>query len=72
MGRPDAPFYSDPTFTALADKYQVAVGQVLLSWAVQRGTVPIPKSSNDLRAKQNITVWSYAISAASKTSADEV
>lgn len=56
MGRPEAPFYTDPVFALLAKKYNVAVGQILLSWAVQRGTIPLPKSSNEVRAKQNITL----------------
>jgi diketogulonate reductase-like aldo/keto reductase len=53
---PTAPFYSDPLFTSLATKYQTTVAQILLAWAIQRETVPIPKSSNEQRATQNITV----------------
>ncbi|PVF95249.1 putative GCY1-galactose-induced protein of aldo/keto reductase family [Serendipita vermifera] len=60
LGRPGAPFYTDSVFTSLAEKYQVGVGQILLSWAVMRGTIPIPKSSNPDRAKQNITLIQLA------------
>jgi glycerol 2-dehydrogenase (NADP+) len=56
LGLPSAPFYSDPLFTSLATKYQATVAQILLAWAIQRETVPIPKSSNEQRAAQNITV----------------
>ncbi|KAG8814908.1 hypothetical protein FRC17_000931 [Serendipita sp. 399] len=54
MGKSTAPFYKDSTFLSLAEKYGVQVGQVLLSWAVQHETIPIPKSSNRERARQNL------------------
>ncbi|KAG8794972.1 hypothetical protein FRC17_008204 [Serendipita sp. 399] len=56
MGRPSAPFYKDPIFVSMAEKYGVQIGQILLSWAVQHGTMPIPKSSNPERAQQNLQV----------------
>ncbi|KAG8804739.1 hypothetical protein FRC17_005901 [Serendipita sp. 399] len=56
MGRPSAPFYKDPIFVSMAEKYGVQIGQILLSWAVQHGTMPIPKSSNRERAQQNLQV----------------
>ncbi|KAG8749398.1 hypothetical protein FRC14_001400 [Serendipita sp. 396] len=56
MGRPSAPFYKDPIFLSMAERYGVQVGQILLSWAVQHGTIPIPKSSNRDRAQQNLQV----------------
>ena len=34
----------------------VTPSQLVLSWAVQRGTIVIPKSSNEARLKQNIDV----------------
>ncbi|KAG8828437.1 hypothetical protein FRC19_006535 [Serendipita sp. 401] len=60
MGKGSAPFYSDPTFLSLASKYEVQIGQILLSWAVQRGTIPIPKSSNEERARQNLQIIKLA------------
>ncbi|KAG8799787.1 hypothetical protein FRC18_008184 [Serendipita sp. 400] len=60
MGRPDAPFYTSPIFLSISEKYNAAVGQILLSWSVQRGAVPIPKSSNPERAKRNITLVKLA------------
>ena len=46
----------DSTIKRIAEKTKSSVGQVLLSWAVQRGTVAIPKSAKEERIKQNITV----------------
>ncbi|KAG8819874.1 hypothetical protein FRC18_011903 [Serendipita sp. 400] len=60
MGKGSAPFYSDPTFLSLASKYEVQIGQILLSWAIQRGTIPIPKSSNEERARQNLQIIKLA------------
>ncbi|TFY60908.1 hypothetical protein EVG20_g7250 [Dentipellis fragilis] len=48
--------FADPTITALAEKYKTTIGQILISWSVQRGTISIPKSSNTERMKANITL----------------
>ncbi|KAA1470614.1 aado/keto reductase [Dentipellis sp. KUC8613] len=48
--------FADPTITTLAEKYSTTVGQILISWSVQRGTVSIPKSANAERMKANITL----------------
>lgn len=37
----------DPTVKRLAQKNDMGVGQLLQSWAVQRGTVPLGKSGNE-------------------------
>lgn len=56
------PFFVEPEFKEIAARYDsngggaATVGQVLVSWAVQRGTAVIPKSENEERIKQNITV----------------
>ena len=44
------------TVLKIAEKDGVTPGQILLSWGVQRGTSVIPKSENQERLKQNITV----------------
>lgn len=38
------PLVEDPIVKRLAEKNQVGVGQLLQSWAVQRGTIPLGKS----------------------------
>lgn len=47
---------NDSTIAKIADKTSSTVGQVLISWAVQRGTAAVPKSEKEERIKQNITV----------------
>lgn len=44
----------DPLIAEIASKHGKTVGQVLISWAVQRGTAVVPKSTNEGRIKQNI------------------
>lgn len=46
----------DPTILELAKKYGVEGAQIILAWHVKRGVIPIPKSSNERRQRQNIDV----------------
>lgn len=46
----------DATVKKLAEKNDMGVGQLLQSWAVQRGTVPLGKSQSESRIKANLTV----------------
>ena len=51
-------FADDPAIVAIADAHGPGVtsAQVLLSWAVQRGTVVIPKTLHAARLKENLEV----------------
>ncbi|KAH8118773.1 Aldo/keto reductase [Phellopilus nigrolimitatus] len=46
----------EPIIGEVAERTGSSVGQVLVSWAVQRRTVVIPKSEKEERIKQNITL----------------
>ena len=46
----------DSTVKRLAEENDMGVGQLLQSWAVQRGTIPLGKSENAERIKQNFAV----------------
>lgn len=46
----------DPTVKELAKKNNLGEGQLLQSWAVQRGTVPLGKSSSPERIASNLAV----------------
>ena len=43
----------DPVILDIANRRGLTAGQVLLAWAIQRGTSVIPKSSNPERLRQN-------------------
>ncbi|EXJ63469.1 uncharacterized protein A1O5_11518 [Cladophialophora psammophila CBS 110553] len=46
----------DPMVKKIAEKNSMDVGQLLQSWAVQRGTVPLGKSQTEARIKSNLAV----------------
>lgn len=47
---------------ALAEKYNKTITQIVLKWHLQRGIIPIPKSSNHERIKENFEVFDFIIS----------
>lgn len=67
LGRPAGPeqaisIFNNATVKKLSEKSNIDIGQLLLSWGVQRGTVVIPKTENETRMKQNLTVRSGSVS----------
>ena len=51
-----------PLIQELAGKYQKSAAQICLRYAVQRGVVPLPKTSSLERMKQNQDVFSFELS----------
>lgn len=51
----------DPTVERVAKKLNKSAGQILVRWAIQRGTSVLPKSSNPERIKENIKVFGWEI-----------
>jgi 2,5-diketo-D-gluconate reductase A len=51
----------EPLVAELARKYERTTGQLVLRWHVQLGLVPIPKSSNPERLRQNLDVFSFTL-----------
>ncbi|THU85056.1 Aldo/keto reductase [Dendrothele bispora CBS 962.96] len=49
-------FTTEPAFKTIAEKHNVEVAQVVLSWGVQRKTVVVPKTENETRMRTNITL----------------
>lgn len=47
---------SNTVIGQVAQKHGVGAGQVAISWAVMRGTVPVPKSVNPSRIQDNINL----------------
>lgn len=52
-----------PTITAIAEKYRKSPAQIMLRWAIQHGTVPIPKSSSPERMRENLDIFNFELSA---------
>lgn len=51
-----AKLLEDETVVKVAKKNGMGEGQVLLSWAIMRGTIPLPKSQTPERIKANLAV----------------
>lgn len=45
---------ADPVLTTLADRHGATPGQVVLSWAIARGAIPLPKASGQQRQLDNL------------------
>ena len=55
MKQDDEPnLFDDETIGSIASQHQLTPAQVMLAWAVNRGTIPIPKSANSERQQQNL------------------
>ncbi|HEX7340330.1 MAG TPA: aldo/keto reductase [Rhodanobacteraceae bacterium] len=53
----------DPVILALADKHGASAAQILIAWALQRGTSVIPKSVNAGRIAQNLAAAKIVLDA---------
>jgi diketogulonate reductase-like aldo/keto reductase len=46
----------------IGQKYSKTSSQVMLSWAIQKGTVPLPRSSNPQHINENFDVFDFKLS----------
>lgn len=53
--------FQDATLLKIANAHQKSVAQVLIRWSLQRGFVPLPKSDNEVRIKQNAAVFDFEL-----------
>ncbi|KAJ0173231.1 hypothetical protein K1T71_011407 [Dendrolimus kikuchii] len=60
---PDAPppKYDDPIINDMARKYGKTPGQIVLRYLVDRGLIPIPKSTNKNRIAENIDIFNFQL-----------
>ncbi|KAI0034718.1 Aldo/keto reductase [Vararia minispora EC-137] len=54
--------FDDPTLQEISKKVRKTPAQVLVRWSLQRGFVPLPKSANPERIKQNAEVFDFELS----------
>ncbi|MGA1871250.1 MAG: aldo/keto reductase [bacterium] len=50
------------TLASIAQKHNKSVPQVILRWNYQNGHLSVPKSSNLLRLKENISIFNFTLS----------
>lgn len=54
--------WDDETLVAVAKKYNKTVAQILVRWSVERGVVPLPRSSQAEHIRSNIDIFDFEIS----------
>jgi 2,5-diketo-D-gluconate reductase A len=60
MGKRQAP-YDEPAVAETAKRHDVTPGQVILRWHVQIGSLPIPKSADPQRQRENLDVFGFEL-----------
>ncbi len=61
MGKRQAPF-GEPPVARAAERHGVTPGQVILRWHLQLGSLPIPKSADPERQRQNLDLQGFELS----------
>ena len=60
------------TIAPIAEKYGKSIPQVILRWLVQQGIVVIPKSANQARLKENISIFDFELSSDEMSTIDSL
>lgn len=50
-----------PEIVAIANRLNKAPAQILLKWILQRDIAVIPKSTNEYRLRQNISLFDFSL-----------
>lgn len=53
--------FSNQLIVKLSEKYNKTIAEIILRWHTQRGVIPIPKSSNKERIKENFAIFDFEI-----------
>lgn len=68
----DPSLFDAPEILEIATAKDLTVGQVILAWAVNRGTVAIPKSANPQRQAENLAAGSIELSEDEMAAIDQI
>ncbi len=63
LGSSKIPLFSDPLLLEIAEKKGRSTAQVILRWNLQKGLLPLPKSSDATRQRENIALFDFSLSA---------
>lgn len=61
LGHEGPQLFNEEVIKGLSEKYKKTPAQILLNWAVGRGTIAIPKSVSPQRLEENIDVFDFEI-----------
>lgn len=53
--------FDDPIIKELAEKYNKTQAQIVLRWEIEKGIVPLPKSTNPEHIKSNLEVFDFEL-----------
>ncbi len=53
--------FSNKCLQEIAENHHKSVAQIILRWLVQRGIVPVVKSANPARMKENIDIFDFEL-----------
>ncbi len=62
LGRGDSTLLTNPVLQEIATAHQKDVGQIILRWHLQRGTLAIPRSSKPTRVASNFQIYDFELS----------
>ncbi len=62
MADADESLHEDPAIKNIAAAHSRTTGQIALRWAVQRGTVPIPKTQTLIHLEENFRIFDFTLS----------
>lgn len=54
--------FTNQTICSIAENHQKSVAQIVLRWLVQRNIVPVVKSANPARMKENLDIFDFDLS----------
>jgi 2,5-diketo-D-gluconate reductase A len=69
---PDTDVLRNPEIAAIAEAHGRTPAQVILRWHVQLGAVPIPKSADPTRLRQNLAVFDFQLDSAQMDAIDAI
>lgn len=61
FGRQDEEIFSQNVLQNLANKYSKSIGQIILRWDVDTGTIPIPASKSTKHINENIDIYDFSL-----------
>lgn len=56
--------FSNPVLSRIASEHKKSIAQIVLRWLVQRGIVPVVKSADPVRMKDNINIFDFELTPA--------
>jgi diketogulonate reductase-like aldo/keto reductase len=56
-----ARFMENETIQGMANSHGVTPAQIMIRWSVEKGFIPLPRSSNENRIKENIDIYNFEL-----------